>query len=61
MGICLTTPEQREAKKRTKLLDTQNYQQFISEQKKIKLLLLGAGESGYLLFLLNVGIYVDYF
>lgn len=48
MGICgsqLTDAEKLEMKK-SKELDMQNEEAFRNEQEKVKLLLLGAGESG---------------
>jgi len=48
MGACGSrlTPEEREALKKSKEVDVQNEEAFKKEQEKIKLLLLGAGESG---------------
>ena len=48
MGACGSsqTPEQKAALERSKELDKQNAQDFATETQKIKLLLLGAGESG---------------
>mmetsp|Transcript_18450 Transcript_18450/g.36918 ORF Transcript_18450/g.36918 Transcript_18450/m.36918 type:complete len:373 (-) Transcript_18450:80-1198(-) len=48
MGLCGSSlsEEERVAKKRTKELDRANEEAFRLEQEKIKLLLLGAGESG---------------
>ena len=40
------TPEQREARKRSRALERRMSQDNFAEEEKIKLLLLGAGESG---------------
>lgn len=48
MGICSSslTPEEAEKRKRSKDLENQMAAQARQEAEKIKLLLLGAGESG---------------
>jgi len=48
MGACASnlTPEERQALAASKRIEKDNYQDFNTELEKIKLLLLGAGESG---------------
>jgi GTPase SAR1 family protein len=48
MGICVSTdtPEEADAKRRGKEIDRQMRAQAAKEDRKVKLLLLGAGESG---------------
>uniref|UniRef100_A0A6U4C937 Uncharacterized protein n=1 Tax=Phaeomonas parva TaxID=124430 RepID=A0A6U4C937_9STRA len=48
MGICTSslTAEEKAANEHNKNLDSQNYNDYLKEQDKVKLLLLGAGESG---------------
>jgi len=45
-GASTLTPEEKEAQLRSKEVDQINQQDFRAEQSKVKLLLLGAGESG---------------
>ena len=46
MAICFATPDEKEAARRSKLIDKQLQQEKRNLKQEIKILLLGAGESG---------------
>jgi guanine nucleotide-binding protein G(i) subunit alpha len=48
MGLCLSAPDEefKKGAERTKVIEGNNKKTWNMEQQKIKLLLLGAGESG---------------
>ena len=46
MAMCFASPEEKEASRRSRLIDKQLQQERRSLRQEIKILLLGAGESG---------------